>query len=127
MNDIDWSLLFDELLLFSVATLKLLLWLILRRRTAIGRAIASSTLAMSIVYYGALLAVHFAFFRSDVWRVSIRALVALTTAYALWAIAGYFGGLKGLVVEIRGAIVELWTNAVETWAWLFWRARQWRK
>lgn len=126
MNDIDWSLLFDEALLLSVATLKLLLWLILRRRTVVGRAIARSTLAMAIVYYGALLGVHFAVFRSDAWRISIRALVAVTTFYALWAIAGYFGGWLGLGREVRRGVEELATAGRESWGLLCWRCRRWR-
>lgn len=104
MGGIDWLLLLDQALLFAVATLKLLLWLVLRRRTVVGRAIAGAMLAMAIAYYGALLAWHHWAFRSPAWRLSVRVLVGLATLYALWAIAAHLGGWRGtLRAAARGA------------------------
>ena len=126
MNDIDWSLLYDEVLLFALATLKLILWLVLRRRTVVGRAIASSVLSMSIVYYCSFVALHNDWFAALPWRAFLRVIVGITTVYALWAIAGYFGGWRGLLHEVRCGVVELGEAARAAWGMACWRWRRWR-
>lgn len=121
---VDWGLVFDEGLLLTVATLKLLLWLTLRRRTAVGRAISASMLAMAILYYSAAAGLHLDWFRSDAWRVFIRVLVAGTTGYALWALVGHFGGWRATWREVCRGAGDVWGGCVETGALLAWRARR---
>lgn len=124
---VDWSLLADEVLLACVGTLNLLLWLLLRRRTPMGRALSSHMLAIALLYYGALLGMHFDAFRSPAWRAAIRVMVGGTTAYALWALVGYFGGWRATTRELRRGVVELVGSVREAGAMLVWRVRRWRE
>lgn len=117
----DWGLLFDEVLIFCIATMLLLKWLILRRRTMLGRAIAWANLALSIAYYGALLAIHFPFFRSATWRWSIRVAVAVTAAHAILEIVGYYGGWRATVREVRLSLIELAEEGREALGMARWR------
>lgn len=125
MNGSDWGLLFDEALLLVIATFLTLKGLILRRRTGIGRSLARNNFAFALAYYGAFLAIHIGFFQSNLWRWSVRVLVAVTAAHAIWHMVEFYGGWRGLGLELIATGVEFRDTWCEWGSMLRWRVRDW--
>ena len=98
----DLGLIFDEALILIIAIFLTVKGFALRRRLAVGRALARNNFAFAIAYYGIFLGtvIQIEFFRSDLWRWSIRTLIFLTLTHAIYELTSYYGGWKGLFREL---------------------------
>lgn len=93
---------------FNVITLVLLITafglktLLFRRTSRFGTAVSLLAGAITVVWAGVLLSTWIPFFRGDLWRWVLRAILIWTCAKVLWEMQAYYGGWRAL-----GAIAAL--------------------
>jgi hypothetical protein len=81
--------------------------LLLRRLSALGKAMAWQTASFAIAYFCAFLSVFFAAFRSDWWLWGVRVVLMITSLMVLWELKIAFGGWKMMLGEAWDSLVSL--------------------
>lgn len=130
MNPNDWGPLFDEALLLYIATFLMVKGMMLRRRTQVGRALARNNFAIASAYYGAFLGtvLGIPFFQTDAWRWFARTVIAVTLTHAIWSMAAYFGGWRGIWREFVLTLQEFRDTWCEVAGMACYRLKQaWRR